>query len=108
MYCSGAACTWRGTRKEELRKHNKGQCPTLAEEKHEQYLIYEPKVILDCIFEDPGSGTVTPSNSRLEVATTYALAFVAERAIELQKTEMWEDLWGRPVTVKSCVTVADI
>lgn len=107
MYCPGATCTWRGTRKEELRKHvDKGQCLSLEEEKHEQYMIYEPKLILDCIFED--TGIVTPSTSKLEVATMYALAFVAERAMELQKTEMWEDLWGRPVTVKSGVTVADI
>jgi len=59
-------------------------------------MIYDPKAILDCIFEGPDS-TVAPSNSRLEVATTYALAFVAERAIELQKDGNWEDLWGRPV-----------
>jgi len=70
-------------------------------------MIYEPKLILECIFEGTGiqAGIVTPSNSKLEVATKYALDFVAERALELQKSEMLEDPWGRPL--KSCVTVAD-
>jgi len=82
---------------------DKGHCPSLDEEKHEQYMIYEPKLILDCIFED--TGIVTHSNSKLEIATMYALAFVEERALGLHKTEMLEDLWGRQL--KSCVTVAD-
>ena len=62
-------------------------------------MIYEPKLILDCIFEGTGiqAGIVTPSNSKLDVATKYALDFVAERALELQKSEMLEDPWGRPI-----------
>ena len=55
-------------------------------------MIYDPKWIFDFIFD---TSTDTLTESRLKVATDYALDFVGERGMELQKTELWGDLWGR-------------
>ena len=55
-------------------------------------MIYDPKWIFDFIFD---ISTDTPINSRLKVGEEYALSFVGERMMELQKPEPWDDLWGR-------------
>jgi hypothetical protein len=68
----------------------KGRCS--REAKLEQYKIYEPKRVLDCVFNDSDS---TPIKLKLMSAEMSALELVSERAMELQKVELWEDLWGR-------------
>jgi hypothetical protein len=52
----------------------------------EQYQIYNTNLILGWILEDD-----TP----VQVAASYALDFVRERARELGKVETWSNLWGR-------------
>jgi hypothetical protein len=69
---------------------HKGRCG--LEANPEQYRIYEPKRVLDCAFNDSDS---TPINLKLISAEMYALELVSERAMELQKVELWEDFWGR-------------
>ncbi|KAI0270782.1 hypothetical protein BGY98DRAFT_1009841 [Russula aff. rugulosa BPL654] len=88
--CPYPSCTWRGTRKEELRKHwIKDKCgprPEQPRPEQEQYRIYDTDLILGWILEDD-----TP----VQVAASYALGFVGERARELGKVESWSNLWGR-------------
>jgi hypothetical protein len=50
----------------------------------EQWMIYNPKLILQWICEDFIS---------IEFAETYALDFVQERARELGKVNLWRDPW---------------
>lgn len=83
--CPYPSCTWRGTRKEELKKHLiKDKCGPRPV--REQYQIYNTNLILGWILEDD-----TP----VQVAASYALDFVRERARELGKVESWSNLWGR-------------
>lgn len=83
--CPYPSCSWRGTRKEELKKHLiKDKCGPMPE--REQYQIYNTNLILGWILEDD-----TP----VQVAASYALDFVGERARELGKVESWRNLWGR-------------
>jgi hypothetical protein len=49
-----------------------------------QYEIYVTGLVLDWILEGVS----------VERAARYALDFVAERALELEKVEEWGDLWG--------------
>jgi len=62
------------------------------EVKPKEFMIYDPKWLFNFIFDN---SIDTPVDCRLMVATDYALAFVGERMMELQKTELWGDLWGR-------------
>ena len=55
-------------------------------------MIYDPKWIFDFIFD---KSIDTPINFRLRVGEDYALDFVGEKMMELQKPEPWVDLWGR-------------
>jgi len=70
----------------------KKSCGTEVNLKSEEFMIYDPKWIFDFIFDD---STDTPTESRLVIGLNYALAFVGERMMELQKTELWGDLEGR-------------
>jgi len=58
------------------------QCGPTPE--REQYEIYITDLVLDWILEGVS----------VERAASYALDFVAERALELGKVEEWRDLWG--------------
>ena len=91
LFCPHPSCSWRGSRKEEFKKHITKK-PCIAETKPEEFMIYDPKWIFDFIFD---ISTDTPINSRLKVGEEYALSFVGERMMELQKPEPWDDLWGR-------------
>ena len=83
--CPYPSCSWRGTRIEELKKHLiKDKCGPMPEQ--EQYQIYNTNLILGWILEND-----TP----VQVAASYALGFVGERARELGKVELWSNLWGR-------------
>ena len=68
--------------------------PCAKEVKQEEFMIYDPKWLFNFIFDN---SIDTPTESRLRVATDYALDFVGERMMELRKTELWRDsdLWGR-------------
>jgi hypothetical protein len=89
--CPHPSCPWRGARTEDLRKHTrKGQCGPEAQP--EQYKIYEPKRILDGIFNDYDDTSI---NLKLFFAEMDAVELVLERAVELQKVELWKDPWGR-------------
>jgi hypothetical protein len=88
--CPHPLCPWRGTRTEELKKHmRKGRCG--PEARLEQCTIYETKRVFDCIFGDSDGISI---NVKLRLAETYALEFVLERAMELQKVKLWRNLWG--------------
>ena len=89
--CPRRSCPWRGSRKEELMKHIEKQ-PCAKEVKPEEFIIYDTKWLFNFIFDN---SIDTPTDHRLKAATDYALAFVGERMMELQKTELWGDLWGR-------------
>jgi hypothetical protein len=96
LFCPHPSCPWRGSRKEELKKHvDKKLCATSTETKPEDFMIYDPKWIFDFIFD---KSIDTPIISRLRVGEEYAIGFVGERMMELQKTETWvasDGLWGR-------------
>jgi len=83
--CPYPNCIWRGSRPEEFERH-------LAKEKcgpkpsRDQYEIYDTNLVLDMILE---------AGTSVDIATSYALDFVAERALELGKEEEWKDRWGR-------------
>lgn len=62
----------------------KNKCGPIPE--WEEYQIYDTSLILGWILEDG-----TP----VQVAASYALDFVRERAMELGKVESWSNLWGR-------------
>ena len=84
IYCPHPSCAWRGSRKEDLKRHvDKQKCGPKPEP--EQYQIYDTNLILDWILED---------DIPLKVAAGYALYFVGERARELGKVDAWRDLWG--------------
>jgi hypothetical protein len=83
IYCPYAPCTWRGHREEDFQRHlYDQQCGPNPE--REWYEIYITDLVLDWILE----------GIPVERAATYALDFVAERALELGKVEEWSDLWG--------------
>ena len=85
IFCPYPSCAWRGSRKQGLKKHlDKNKCGPRPVQ--EQCQIYDTKLILGWILEDD-----TP----VQVAASYALEFVGERARELGKAGMWSDLWGR-------------
>jgi hypothetical protein len=67
----------------------KGRCG--PEARLEQCTIYETKRVFDCIFGDSDGISI---NVKLRLAETYALEFVLERAMELQKVKLWRNLWG--------------
>jgi hypothetical protein len=52
--------------------------------KRGQYEIYVKDLVLDWILE----------GTSVERAARYALDFVAERALVLERGEEWRDLWG--------------
>ncbi|KAF8485891.1 hypothetical protein DFH94DRAFT_841959 [Russula ochroleuca] len=82
--CPAPACPWRSRRKDSLKMHiDEGMCGPRPEWE-EQWMIYNPKLILQWICEDFIS---------IEFAETYALDFVQERARELGKVDAWRDPW---------------
>ena len=93
MCCPVPTCSWRGSRKDELIKHLQGnkECGPHAKLDSEACIIYDKKMILDCMYED-SPDTAIDLNSRLKVAQDLALDLVRERAKELQKDS--KDLWG--------------
>jgi hypothetical protein len=58
----------------------------------ELYKIFDAKWIFDYIYEGPIG---TPVNLDPTVILSYIFGFVQERAIELHKTDLWGDPWGR-------------
>jgi len=85
IYCPYPLCAWRGSRNEEFERHlTKNQCG--PKPSREQYQIYDTNLVLDLILE---------AGTSVDVAASYALDFVAERAMELGKGEEWRDRWGR-------------
>jgi hypothetical protein len=83
IFCPYPPCTWRGHREEDFQRHlHDQQCGPNPE--REWYEIYITDLVLDWILE----------GIPVERAATYALDFVAERALELGKVEEWSDLWG--------------
>jgi Zinc finger, C2H2 type len=84
IYCSRSGCTWRGHRKDKLKRHLwKQKCGSKAWDK--QYQIYEPKMILNWILKD---------QVPVGVGASYALVLAAEKATELRKEGEWTDFWG--------------
>jgi hypothetical protein len=69
----------------------KGKCGE-AKMDPEQYKIFDAKWIFDHIYDDPNSTSV---NFDPNVILSYIFGFVQERAMELQKTDLWGDPWGR-------------
>ncbi|KAH9957656.1 hypothetical protein BGW80DRAFT_1380299, partial [Lactifluus volemus] len=85
VYCSRSGCTWRGHRKDQLKRHlYKQKCGSKPWD--QEYKIFEPRIMLNWILKD---------HIPVGVAASYALVFVGERAVELRKEMDWMDLWGR-------------
>lgn len=72
----------------------KGRCGKEAKMYPRLYRIFDAKCILDWIYED-STETLVDFNSSVVLA--YVQDLVRERGIELGKTELWRDLWGRPL-----------
>jgi Zinc finger, C2H2 type len=82
IYCPYTSCPWRGRRREDFQKHLDTQkCGPKPEQLYE---IYVTGLVLDWILEGVS----------VDTAADYALDFVAERALELDKEEDWQNLWG--------------
>ncbi|KAH9972455.1 hypothetical protein BGW80DRAFT_1314612 [Lactifluus volemus] len=84
IYCSRSGCSWRGHRKDELKRHlSKQKCGSKPWDN--EYRIYEPKMILNWILKD---------QVPVGVGASYALVLAGEKAMELRKEEDWTDFWG--------------
>ncbi|KAH9967307.1 hypothetical protein BC827DRAFT_1264150 [Russula dissimulans] len=84
IQCTKASCPWRGSRLDAYKKHLKefpkhGHPDTRL--KREQYEIYDIRLVLPLVRED---------SAPFEVVREYAVAFVKERARELEKEKLWE------------------
>lgn len=86
IFCPYPSCNWRGTRTYALKSHlDRNKCGP-SPEFEDQCQIYDTNLILGWILQD---------DLPVQVAASYALDFVGERARELGKLETWRDLWGR-------------
>src|SRR5579863_8068378 len=90
--CPHPSCSWRGTLKHELKKHMDKRCGKKAKMDPRLYKVFDAKWIFDYMYED---STDAPTDFNAEVMLTYVLDFVKERGIELRKTKLWGDPWGR-------------
>lgn len=86
LQCQASGCSWRGDRWEHLRKHRSKVHPSNSQESDTRgSIIYDPWPLVKGITD----------NTTFEVAKTIAIFLVEEKAKEVNKLELWEDLWGR-------------
>jgi len=87
LQCPDPGCAWRADRWEVLKKHLRSVHPSGSPKLDKQKSrIYDPWPLVDEILR----GT-TPA----EVARACAISAVKERAVELGKSRIWRDSWGR-------------
>ena len=91
LYCPAPSCLWRGARPDEFMRHSSRYHPE-APHTVQPCLIYDTKVVLGYIFNH---------EMGVELAQHYALQLVAEKAMEVGKTEWCTRLWGRGRALES-------
>ena len=88
VYCSYLGCTWRGCRTDELHTHFQRHLePNQESAELTEYLIYDVKMILDCIKD-------ADSDDYIRSAQDLAINLVRQRAGELGKDEWLVDPGG--------------
>jgi hypothetical protein len=86
LQCQTPGCSWRGDRWEHLRKHRlKVHQSSSQESDMRESIIYDPRRLVEGITD----------NATFEIAKAIAISLVEEKAKELEKLELWEDLCGR-------------
>jgi hypothetical protein len=89
LQCQAPGCSWRGDRWEHLRKHRLNAHPSSGQELDTRNsVIYDPRPLVEGITDD----------TTFENAKMIATSLVEKRAKELEKSELWGDLWGRKRT----------
>ncbi|KAH9961579.1 hypothetical protein BC827DRAFT_327709 [Russula dissimulans] len=89
LYCADPGCSWRGGRWEALNRHRRNAHPSSSQEPVKgdaSAIIYDPWPLVKGIIV----GDVP-----LEEARKYAVSMVEKKALELTKSELWKDFWGR-------------
>ena len=82
LYCPAPSCLWRGATPRVFKRHSSRYHPE-APHPVQPCLIYDAKSVLGNIFDH---------GMPVEMAQQYALQCVAEKALEVGKTEEWEDM----------------
>ena len=88
LQCQVPGCPWRGDRWEHLRKHCLKAHPSSSQESDtvtSEDIIYDPRPLVEGITD----------KTTFENAKTIAFSFVAKKANDLGKLELWGDLCGR-------------
>jgi hypothetical protein len=86
LQCQAPGCSWRGDRWEHLRKHRFKVHPSSSQESNTHgAVIYDPWPLVEGITD----------NTTFESAKAIAISLVEKKAKELEKLELWGDLWGR-------------
>ena len=86
LLCPDPGCSWRGDRWEKLNKHWHNVHPSSSQELDKSNsIIYDPWPLVQGI---------TEGRTAIENARVIAVLMVENRASELGKLRLWEDLWG--------------
>ena len=86
LQCQAPDCSWRGDRWEHLRKHRLKVHPSSGQESDtRESIIYDPRPFVEGITD-----YITFENAK-----AIAISLVVKKAKELEKSELWGDLWGR-------------
>lgn len=89
LQCPDHGCSWRGGRWENLRNHrlkvHKVHLSSSQELDKCNSVIYDPWPLVEEITDD----------TTLEKAKKSAISLVEKRAVEVGKSELWGDFWGR-------------
>jgi len=89
LHCPNPSCPWRGDRWEALNIHRRNAHPSNSQEQVKSdasSIIYDPWPLVKSIITNDIS---------LEEARKRAVLMVEKRALELTKSGLWEDFWGR-------------
>jgi hypothetical protein len=90
LYCPDPGCSWRGDRWETLNKHRRMVHPSKSQESDKNIvIIYDPRPLVQGIIQ----GAIP-----IEDAKAFAISMVEGKALELGKSGLWGDLWGRKRT----------
>jgi len=89
LHCADPGCSWRGDRWAALNRHRRNAHPSSSQEPVKcdaSSIIYDPWPLVKGIIAEDTS---------LEEARKHAISMVEKRALDLTKSGIWGDFWGR-------------